>query len=136
MWALCAVKHHRTFDENGEYTQTYENPDLMITRPGNMPVMLDLNDEKSIPTGYRVKPNYPNPFNPSTIIEYILPKSENVSIDIYDLNGKQLEILVNGFQNPGTHSVEFDGSKYASGIYFVKLVAGEFTAIQKVALLK
>ena len=124
-------------DENGEYTQTYENPDLMITRPGNMPVMLDLNDEKSIPTGYRVKPNYPNPFNPSTIIEYILPKSENVSIDIYDLNGKQLEILVNGFQNPGTHSVEFDGSKYSSGIYLYNLTTESgISRVGKMILIK
>ena len=124
-------------DEDGNFSLVGYHPDLITTRPGDMPVMLDLNDEKSIPTGYRVKPNYPNPFNPSTIIEYILPKSENVSIDIYDLNGKQLEILVNGFQNPGTHSVEFDGSKYSSGIYLYNLTTESgISRVGKMILLK
>lgn len=80
--------------------------------------------------------NYPNPFNPSTVISYNLPSGSSVSLKIYDNLGRELETLVNKYQNAGLHSVTFDGKDLPSGIYFYKLQAGEFSKTKKLILLK
>ena len=68
--------------------------------------------------------NYPNPFNPSTRISYSLPNSGFVSLTVHDILGKEIETLVNEFQEAGIYAAHFDASKLASGIYFYKLQTG------------
>ncbi len=80
--------------------------------------------------------NYPNPFNAQTSIEYILPKSDNVSITIYDLLGRKTASLVNGFQSAGPHSILWDASSQPSGIYFYNIKACGFSETKKMTLLK
>lgn len=65
--------------------------------------------------------NYPNPFNPVTVIKYNMPASGNVSLKIYDMLGREIKNLVNGFANAGTYTINFNGSEFASGVYFYKL---------------
>jgi len=79
---------------------------------------------------------YPNPFNPITNIIYGLPEHVNVQIIVYDLSGKQIETLINQFQTPGYHSVDWDANNLPSGIYFVKMVAGSYINTQKLMLVK
>jgi len=94
------------------------------------------NDKKEIPTAYKLNQNFPNPFNPSTIISYDLPKSGLVTLKIYNILGQQVRLLVNESQNAGTHQVSFNASTLTSGVYFYSISAGSFTQVKKMMLIK
>jgi photosystem II stability/assembly factor-like uncharacterized protein len=89
---------------------------------------------------FSLSQNYPNPFNPITKIKYSAPGSNNLSIPIelkvYDILGNEVTTLVNENKLPGEYEVEFDGRKFASGVYFYKLKAGGFSTSKKLLLLK
>jgi photosystem II stability/assembly factor-like uncharacterized protein len=80
--------------------------------------------------------NYPNPFNPLTKIRFEIPTSSVITLKIYDVLGRELKTLVNGYKNAGSYEVEFNGSQLASGIYFYKLTSSQFTLVKKLILLK
>jgi hypothetical protein len=80
--------------------------------------------------------NYPNPFNPTTIICYQLSAASFVNLSVYNVSGKKVAELVNGMHETGTHQVTFDGSGLASGLYLYRLTAGENTAMGKMMLMK
>jgi len=88
------------------------------------------------PNSFSLRQNYPNPFNPSTRIAYELPKAGHVSLKVFDLLGREIATLVNEIQPVGSHSVTFNGSALASGIYFYRLQAGDFATTKKMVLLK
>jgi len=75
------------------------------------------------PTKYALLGNYPNPFNPTTNINYQLPEAARVSLKVYDMLGREVAKLVDGDMKTGYHSVTFDGSRLSSGIYFVRFIA-------------
>ncbi len=89
-----------------------------------------------VPETYSLSQNYPNPFNPKTIISYALPKSGKVVLKIYDVLGKEISVLENGFKESGRYSVNFDGSSLSSGMYFYKLESGGFSQVKKFQLVK
>ena len=102
-------------------------------------ISVGINEESGIiPSQFGLDQNYPNPFNPETQINYYLPQSENVSLKIYDLLGKEVAILVNEFKQAGKYSVNFSAqsSRLTSGVYFYKLVAGKFSEVRKMILIK
>jgi flagellar hook assembly protein FlgD len=80
--------------------------------------------------------NYPNPFNPVTIINYQLSISNNVTIKLYDINGKEIATLVNENKESGKHSVQFDASHLSSGTYIYRLQVGNLTQSRKMILQK
>jgi len=80
--------------------------------------------------------NYPNPFNPTTVISYQLPKDGIVIVKVYDILGKEVKSLVNEYKSAGNYTVSFDASHLASGIYFYQLRAGNFISTKKMLLLK
>jgi hypothetical protein len=88
------------------------------------------------PTIYSLNQNYPNPFNPGTQINYQLSKLNNVSLTVYDLFGREIAKLVNGEQSAGPHSIKWNASGVASGVYFYQLKAGSFIQTKKMLLLK
>ncbi|MBL0107875.1 MAG: T9SS type A sorting domain-containing protein [Ignavibacteria bacterium] len=90
----------------------------------------------NIPAEFALGQNYPNPFNPSTTINYELPASNFVTLKIYDLVGKEVMTLVNEKLDAGRYSATFNGSNLASGMYFYKISAGEFTFVRKMVLIK
>ncbi|MBS4027996.1 MAG: T9SS type A sorting domain-containing protein [Ignavibacteriales bacterium] len=94
------------------------------------------NGEKEIPSEFTLEQNYPNPFNPVTVIRYQLPVNSVVQLKIYDVLGKEVTTLVNGYEEAGYKSVEFDAGKLSSGIYFYKLIAGSYVATKKLAVMK
>ena len=81
-------------------------------------------------------PNYPNPFNPTTKIKYSIPTANRVNIKVSDILGREVAILVDEYKNAGLHSVEFDGSHFASGVYFYRIQSGSYTQIRKMVLMK
>ena len=80
--------------------------------------------------------SYPNPFNPVTKIRYSLPSAQDVTLKVYDLHGKEIATLVNARQAAGEHSLNFDASRFASGVYFYKLTAGAFNETKKMLFVK
>lgn len=95
----------------------------------------------SLPQTFSLSQNYPNPFNPTTIIEYALPKDTRVKITIYNILGQKVKTLVDEFQSAGHKRIVWDskndkGHEVASGIYFYKIKAGEFTDSKKMVILK
>jgi hypothetical protein len=94
------------------------------------------NPEISIPAHSKLYQNYPNPFNPTTIIKYDLNKSGNVKISLYDVLGREVKVLLNESQSSGSHELNFDANKLASGTYFYKLESGDFNQIKKMMLMK
>lgn len=92
--------------------------------------------ENTLPVQYSLSQNYPNPFNPTTTIKFALPKASDVSLIVYDILGRKVVELVNGNLPAGYHTVMFNASNYASGVYFYRLHAGGFVSVKKLMLLK
>ena len=90
----------------------------------------------NLPTEFALGQNYPNPFNPETKINYELPIANYVTLKVYDMTGKEIMTLVNENQNAGRYTATFNGSNLASGMYFYKISAGEFTFVRKMVLIK
>ena len=89
-----------------------------------------------LPTGFVLEQNYPNPFNPTTNISFTLPSRSNVRLEIYDILGRQVELIELGSQSSGQHTYEFDGAALASGVYFYRMVTEEFIESKKMLLIK
>ena len=85
---------------------------------------------------YDLSQNYPNPFNPSTTIKYQIPNAGDVTLKIYDILGREVTTLVDGFKNEGRYEVNFNASKLASGVYIYTIKSNDFTASKKLMLLK
>jgi hypothetical protein len=105
----------------------------------------------NVPQNFSLSQNYPNPFNPSTKIRFDIPLSRgvppgqparlsaggvSVRLIIFDLLGREVATLVNQQLKPGTYEVDWDGTNYPSGVYFYKLIAGDFTETKRMVLIK
>lgn len=88
-----------------------------------------------VPDGFLLGQNYPNPFNPVTNIKFDIPKDGFVSLKIYDILSREI-YTVNEFRTSGSHTVQFDGANYASGMYFYQFEAGNYKETKKMVLLK
>ena len=89
-----------------------------------------------IPEEYSLSAAYPNPFNPTTTLNFALPIEAEVSIQVFNLQGRQVISLKDGNMPAGYHSVVWNADSHASGVYFVKMVAGEYVSTQKLMLIK
>ena len=89
-----------------------------------------------IPDEYTLERAYPNPFNPVTTLSFAIPIDAEVSLSIYNLQGREVSTLISGYMDAGYHSVVWNADSHASGVYFVKMVAGEFVNTQKLMLVK
>jgi hypothetical protein len=89
-----------------------------------------------IPFKFALYQNYPNPFNPVTKIKFDISKSANVTLKIYDVTGKEVLKITDAFMSAGTYSYQWNATGFASGIYFYKLVSGEYTEVKKMILVK
>jgi len=98
--------------------------------------MNDLNTGIELPTDISLKQNYPNPFNPTTVIEYQLPQSAQVRLQVYDMSGRQVAELVNEQVSAGLHTINFDASNLSSGVYMYRLQAGSTMLTRKLTVVK
>jgi len=109
-------------DESGNFTITS--------------VQTSIENQDEIPAIFKLHNSYPNPFNPTTTINYELPRTMNADLSVYNVLGQKVATLIAGMQQAGFHSVEWDASHLAAGAYFIKLQADEFIQIKKSILLK
>ncbi len=93
-------------------------------------------EDSDLPQRFALEQNYPNPFNPATNIRYDVPNQSHVRIAIYDVLGRQVQVLVNEELSPGSHTVEFDATRLASGVYIYRMEAGSFVQTRKMMLVK
>jgi hypothetical protein len=93
------------------------------------------NEKTNIPSEFRLHQNYPNPFNPSTTIRYQLPTLSHVTLKVFDVLGREVTTLVAGVEESGYKSVQWSASGVASGVYFYRLQAGQFSAVKKMLLM-
>ncbi len=89
-----------------------------------------------VPDEFTLSQNYPNPFNPTTSIDFAITEQMNVNITIYDAVGQAVEVLVNDYVPAGAYKINWDASRFASGVYFYRMEAGQFVQTQKMILLK
>lgn len=117
---------------------TYGGPyDLYAQHIGsNGSVTKVSNQISSLPADFSLSQNFPNPFNPTTVISYQLPTASRVNLKVFDMLGREVATLVNGQMEAGVHQVSFDASRLASGVYIYQLQAGSYVASKKLVLLK
>lgn len=88
------------------------------------------------PAGFELPPVHPNPFNSTVEISFTLAEAANVVLKVYDITGREVVRLADGFYSAGEHFVVFDGTGLSSGIYFYSITAGEYSAVKKMMLVK
>ncbi len=93
-------------------------------------------NDNTIPYLYSLSQNFPNPFNPTTAINFSIEKPNDTSLRIYDVLGKEVAVLVNQFIETGSYSINFDAKQLSSGIYFYRLTSGNFSSIKKMVVIK
>jgi hypothetical protein len=100
--------------------------------------LVDISQELgSIPSDFKLHQNFPNPFNPTTKINFDLPKDGKVYLVIYDILGKEIMKTVNNeFKPAGRYTISFNGSNLASGVYFYRIVTGNFVQTKRMVLIK
>ena len=133
-------------DPNGEWTEGTANPGnfALVTAPGDSnskPTTTSVADLFGNPAIYELHGNYPNPFNPSTNIQFTIPQPGNVKIDIYNINGELVSSLTNKDYSIGTHSVTWNGkdnsgNNVSSGIYLYRMTSNNFAQSNRMLLLK
>jgi hypothetical protein len=92
--------------------------------------------ESPLPAAYTLRQNYPNPFNPATVIEYALPKGGLVVLTVYDILGREVSTLVNGWNDAGVHRVRWNASGFASGVYCYRLQSGSYTEAKTMIVIR
>ena len=92
--------------------------------------------QTTLPEKHYLEQNYPNPFNPETKISYDLPSPQFVTLYIYDMSGREITKLVNETQTAGRYEIKFNAGNLSSGIYYLKMKAGDFTDVKKMAVTK
>ncbi|MCE1165679.1 MAG: M28 family peptidase [Bacteroidetes bacterium] len=93
-------------------------------------------NEEGVPEKYYLSQNYPNPFNSSTRINYSIPKNGDVNIKIYDILGREVRTLTDGYHEAGNYAIVFNAGEMASGIYFYRLSSGNYSEIKRMVIVK
>ena len=92
--------------------------------------------KQEIPSEYKLSQNFPNPFNPSTSIEYSLKGSGNITLRVFNAEGKLITTLFSGYLTAGSYKISWEAAGFSSGVYFYKLSSGSFTESRKMLLIK
>ncbi len=120
-------------------TYSYELQSVSIkgvTKTFNQLNVTGVNRTNDSPKSFALLQNYPNPFNPATTIRYDVPKIGRVKIDVFDILGNKVATLVDELKPAGQYTAVFDGSRFASGVYFYRMSAGSYVSTKKLVLLK
>ncbi len=99
-------------------------------------IIVSNESENNSPKSFQLSQNYPNPFNPSTNISFSIPEGQHISLKVFDISGREVATLVDGFRNVGEYSVSFNASNLSSGVYFYRLETADFTQTRRMLLIK
>jgi hypothetical protein len=110
--------------------------DLMLLHSRGESTEKIIKKNNTEPLKYELSQNYPNPFNPITNIKYQIQKTGLVTLKIYDITGREIKTLANEIKNSGSFIVTFNGSEFASGVYFYRIQSGDFVQVKKMVLIK
>ena len=116
-----------------EYSETVEFTNYMNVGDGFNTFALS---SEIRPGVYTLTDAYPNPFNPTTEFSYIIGESGQVSVSVYDINGRMVAELANEYRNAGSYRLEWNAGNVSSGVYLIKMIVNNHTAIQKIMLIK
>jgi len=108
----------------------------MVIQGGGLIVIGVETISNEIPREYKLFQNYPNPFNPATILRFQVPANGNVKIIIYDILGREITTLVNDELKPGLYETAWYAGNFASGIYYYKLISGNYSETKKMVLIR
>jgi len=86
--------------------------------------------------GFLLEPNYPNPFNPKTVVSCQSPVASRIRLVVYDLLGREVKVLLDEQKAPGRYQVDFDGAKLSSGVYIYRMSAGNYVESKRMLLLR
>ena len=107
-----------------------------FTSAGDPVVRVSTEGDSEVPSAFALSQNFPNPFNPTTTIEFAIDTAQEVRLAVYDILGREVMVLENGLKAAGTHTVQFDARDLASGTYFYRLTGANKTVTKTMLLLK
>jgi hypothetical protein len=126
-----------TFDINRNApVNSKDTIEFIITSPDGIMMMKSFIFNYTPPKEFKLEQNFPNPFNPTTTIQYQLPKSARVTLKVYDILGSEVTTLVNEEQEAGYKEVKYNGVGYASGMYIYRLQAADYVSVKKMMMVK
>jgi hypothetical protein len=135
--------YDKSHDEVIEYIETVDFSDIIsdinnniVENNGFDSFGLSREGSLSQPTAYGLSEAYPNPFNPVTSFSYTMPEDGMVNVGIYDISGRQVAELVNGFRSAGSYPVVWNANNLSSGVYMIQMHSGNFASAQKIMLIK
>lgn len=136
-WNGSGTGSYSSADSTGNDSSVTVQVRYPIVETARWTVMIGIeNISTEIPKEYKLYQNFPNPFNPTTNINFDIIKNGNVSIVVYDLLGRVVETIVNQEMSPGRYKVDFNATNYASGMYIYKIVTGDFVDVKKMLIVK
>lgn len=112
------------------------SPIGIFRRPLSQMVTAVKEKVRATPATFSLSQNFPNPFNPSTVIGYQLPANSLVTLKVYDVLGREVRTLVNEREGAGDHSITFNAADLPSGVYFYRLTAGSFVETKRLVVIK
>jgi hypothetical protein len=135
-WYDCSAAHSQALNGNRKAYAAWWLWARLAGWDGQTTGLANPDNAADIPAGIRLEQNYPNPFNPSTKIQFTMTRTEFISLEIFNLCGQRVATLVEEEREAGIHTVNFDASNLASGIYFYWLQAGNFSQVRRLTVLK
>jgi hypothetical protein len=123
---------------NDKFWHVYDSDNSTTWDNGNFDLVTSIENENQSGSNisYQLCQNFPNPFNPTTAIQYYLPERNTIKLVIYNTIGQEVAVIVDGVKEAGTYNIDFNASELPSGIYFYRLQAGSFIQTKKMVLLK
>lgn len=141
-WKLCSRAGSVLTEVQDMLTaQTYTFPatgstiQYCIIKGGALPVSVRQHDDTT-PREFSLAQNFPNPFNPATVIRFTIPEDARVRLEVFNTVGQRVAVVMDEVRNAGTYSAEFEASGIASGVYLYKLSAGSHVSIRKMVVMK
>jgi hypothetical protein len=99
-------------------------------------ITVGVDENDLVPDKFELFQNYPNPFNPTTKIKFSIPETSHVLLEVFNILGERVSVLVNGEKTPGYYTLEFNAKNYSSGFYIYRLNSKDYSEVKKMILLK
>lgn len=126
----------RVDEESGQRAQLHVSEISVTSKPLGYIENPDPDPEPLVPNSFKLYQNFPNPFHPSSTIQYDLPKDQHVKLEIYSISGQYIKTAINQQVPAGRHTVVIDASTFASGVYLYRIITNEFTETLRMSVIK